>query len=302
MQCVYICTRIVATFTRILKISIKILLFFLVFASFLSSCKEPVEEIKETIFSAEDNAVAESEFAAIYDVIDDFVSTNMTATHILPNGTIILFHDTSFYDGDGQEFSIYFGELDSTYPLGVLCNDGKYRAGFLRVRVTTPFTTIGSVIEVEASHDECFYSGNGHDMFKVQGKIIATRAELNKVNIEVQEATLKGDDYNIHWQSDRTLEIVHDAGPGFWGDTYHITGTARGVNRVGQSFTVTIEEPLVKHMTQDCASTFTEGVLNVTVQAQNKNIIVDYDPFGDQACDKIVQAEINGKRSIFKVK
>jgi hypothetical protein len=285
-----------------LKTALKIALIAVIFSLSLSSCKEYIEEVKETIHSAEDNSVAEGEFASIYDVVDDFVSTNMTATNILPPGTIILLHDTSFADGDGLEFSIYFGELDSIYPLGVLCNDGKYRAGFLTVTVTNSFTTIGSVIQIVANHDNCFYSGNGEDMFKIQGIITATRTELNKVDIIISNALLLTDDYEINWESSQVLEVVDDAGPGFWGDTYQITGTSQGTNRFGQDYKATIVEPLIKKMEQGCANTFTEGVLEIDVSENNKTIFVDYDPYKDQKCDKIAQAEINGKRTIFKVK
>lgn len=261
-----------------------------------------MEEVRETIDSAEDNALAEGEFISMYDVVDDFVSTNMTATNILPSGTIILLHDTSFTDGDGIEFSIYFGELDTTYPLGALCNDGRYRAGYLRVRVTQPFSSVGSVIKIEANHDECFYTGNGEDMFKVECEITATRTELNKISLEVDDGVLLGDDYEILWEAERQIEVVDDVGPGFWGDTYEITGAGSGVNRKGEYYEVTIQEPLVKLMEQGCANTFKDGVLDVVVKASGKKITVDYDPYSDQACDKVAQAEINGKRTIFKVK
>lgn len=302
MQCVYICSRIPHATKNLVNKVIKISLLLLLFSQTLTSCKEYVAEVKETIHTAEDNSIAEGEFASMYDVVDDFVSTEMTATNILPPGTIILLHDTSFADGDGQEFSIYFGELDTTYPLGVLCNDGKYRAGFLRVRITKSFNTVGSVLEIEATHDNCFYTGNGEDMYKVEGLIRATRSELNKVTVEVDDAILLCDDFEILWESERVIEVIDDAGPGFWGDTYQITGTAEGTNREGAEYKVSILEPLVKHMDQGCANTFTKGMLEIDVESQNKKIIVDYDPYGDGQCDKIAQAEINGKRTIFKVK
>ena len=86
------------------------------------------------------------------------------------------------------------------------------------------------------------------------------------------------------------------------GDVFEILGSASGTNRKGEAFTVTIDVPLKKKVDVGCAQTFVKGKLTLKNTDSGKEIIIDYDPFGNEACDRVAKATINGKDHIYTVR
>jgi hypothetical protein len=59
--------------------------------------------------------------------------------------------------------------------------------------------------------------------------------------------------------------------------------------------------PLLKKLELGCASTFISGV--VTIENETGGILIlDYDPYNDQACDKVARVTINGLSKIIFVR
>ena len=272
-------------------------------SAFLFSCRK---EKLETITSAEDNSTAESEFTAAFDLGDDVASGDSrfkkASSTILPSGAVLTVTDSLFTDGDSKEFFIDFGAKGSTAPFGLLCGDGRYRAGKIHFTLTGPYLTVGSVLTINIDDADQYFSGNGAEMTQITGKKVITRTQTNQFTVDVTNGKAINDKGTITWQANRTITKITDAGPGLVGDVFEIIGTASGTNRNGEAFTVDITVPLKKKIQIGCANTFVKGKLTLKNTDTSKEINVDYDPFNDEACDKTAQATINGKKFTYTVR
>ncbi len=284
----------------------KLAIILLLGAFIVSSCSEPISEEKDTIYSGQDNSKAETHFYATYDVIYDIVSTNdklqKGETTILPSSAEVTFEDSTFLDGNGISFTVDFGPLGTSEPKGTLCQDGRYRAGKLHISANSKFLDPLFTVVVTLNDDDQFFSGNGSDMVQVIGTKKITKQTLTSLKIEISDAKIITDEYELPWSSTRIIELVSDKGPGIWGDVYKVTGSAQGSNRFGEEYEVDIITPLIKKMELGCAQTFVSGKLNVSMTNSNKVIGVNYDPYGNEACDMFAEADIQGRKTIFRVR
>lgn len=292
--------------------------FFAVFASSLvlfNSCKKEDKDdtAAESIQSAEDNAMAESEFSAVFDASDDVAAVNNDSKEtkdskslgytVLPSGAEVIFTDSLWSDGDGIAFFIDYGELLGTAPSGLLCKDGKYRAGRIDVTLSDHYYLVNSVLSISISEDNDYYVGDGTNMTHISGYKTVTRTDSTTRHIVVTDGKAESSLGTILWSCDRTTVRTADAGWGLWGDEFTTTGSAQGSNINGIGFTASIseEKPLVKQLQIGCARTFVSGI--VTVTNNNGGVLeLDYDPYGDQACDRTAKVTVNGVSRIIMVR
>lgn len=285
----------------------KLMLGVAVFATmFMFSCRKDKIEALETITSAEDNSTAESEFTSAFDLGDDVASNDgrlkKAGTTILPSGAVLTITDSSFTDGDGKEFNVDFGPLGTSAPFGKLCGDGRYRAGKINFSLSAPYLNVGSILTISISDNDKFYGGNGAEMTQISGTKVITRTQANQYTVAVTNGKATNDKGTVTWAANRTITRISDAGPGLLGDVFEITGSASGTNRKGDAFTVTIDLPLKKKIEIGCANTFVKGKLTLKNIDSGKEILIDYDPFNNEACDKTAKATINGKEHIYTVR
>ncbi|HEY1046560.1 MAG TPA: hypothetical protein VGF79_08980 [Bacteroidia bacterium] len=270
------------------------------------SCRKDTKDTLETIESAEDNSTAENEFTSLFDVADDFSSNDSrtrSGNTILPSGAVVNFSDSTFNDGDGVECTIDFGQLKSTTPKGILCNDGRYRAGVVHLSISKRYLQDSSVVEISAGDADNFYAGSdGVNLTKLTGTLKVTRTSANSLRIEVINARAINDKGTVSWQSVRNITKTLDNGAGILGDQFEVTGQASGVNRNGENFTVSIDVPLVKKVEMGCARTFIKGKITLTNASSGKTIKIDYDPFNDGRCDLTAKATINNKEYYYSVR
>lgn len=271
----------------------------------LTNCSDDIPEVKDNIYSAEDNSHAETQFYATFDAAFDIIATDKkfrkSETTIIPSTAKIDFLDTSFADGDGVEMTIDFGKLGEEEPRGILCQDGRYRAGKMHIKLNQSLLSSEFRATVTLSEEDEFYSGNGVDMAQLIGKTHISLAGISGIRVSVKDAIIRYEDNEVEWNSERIVTQIVDGSDGIWGDTYSVVGEASGVNRDGESFTVTIDEPLIKVVEKGCAKTFVSGVLTVSATNSSQVISIDYDPYKNGDCDQYAEASINGKKSIFKV-
>jgi hypothetical protein len=272
----------------------------------MTGCRKDKNETVETITSAEDNSTVESEFTSLFDVADDFSSNDRrtrAGNTILPSGAVVTFQDSSYSDGDGVECTIDFGPLKSTTPKGMLCLDGRFRAGVIHISSTKRYTQDSAVVTISAGENDKFFAGNdGVNLTQLSGTIRLTRLTIESLKIEVMNAKAVNDKGTVAWQSTRTIKKTKDDGPGILGDEFQITGEASGINRNGESFTVTIDQPLIKKVEMGCARTFVTGKITLANVSSGKTIKIDYDPFNDGACDLVAKATINNKEFFYTIR
>ncbi len=269
------------------------------------SCRKDAGETVETITSAEDNSTAENEFTSLFDIADDFSSNDgrTRGNTILPSGAVVTFSDSSFTDGDGVECSIDFGPLKTSVPKGTLCNDGRFRAGVIHISLSKRYLLDSSEVTITANESDNYYAGSdGVNLTKLTGSIKLLRVSDSEIKIDVTNAKAVNDKGTVSWQSTRTITKTIDNGPGLLGDVFQITGSASGINRNNENFTVTIDVPLVKKVEMGCARTFVKGKITLTNVSSGKNIQIDYDPYNNQACDLVAKATINNKEYYYTVR
>ncbi|MFT5512234.1 MAG: hypothetical protein ACI8SE_000631 [Bacteroidia bacterium] len=272
----------------------------------LTNCTEQLPEVKENIFSAQDNSQAETHFFATFDAAYDVIATDKKfrklETTIIPSTTAILFLDSSYSDGNGVSVIVDFGSLGELEPKGTLCQDGKYRAGKMRISVNQSIQSAEFRAIVTTNEEDSFYSGNGTDMIQLIGKTTISLTGVAGIRVKVSDAQVITDHNSYSWQSDRVIVQTKDNGDGIWGDEYMVTGSASGTNRDGEAFHVSISQPLMKRMEKGCAGTFISGIVKVTAKEGTQVVSINYDPFENEACDEYAEANLNGKKSIFKIK
>lgn len=282
-------------------------------AIIINACKkdddktEDKKTTEESIESAENNAFMESEFNATMDAADDVASNrtfskkddafNKTETDstYLPSGAVVVFTD-SVMDTNGVAFYIDYGALGTTEPKGKLCKDGRYRAGVLNITLSKPHHQIGSVLSISVPESNNYYVGNGISMWHVSGTKTITRSDTATRTIVVTGGKAQSDAGTITWAANRTVVRTIDGVWGLWGDRFTITGSASGTNLKGVSFNAAIDpnDPLVKLIQIGCANTFINGTVTIT-NSNGGELILDYDPFNNEACDRTARVTVNGK-------
>jgi hypothetical protein len=279
---------------------------FLVPLLFLFACNKEKKITVDSVISAKDHSTIESEFSSVFDVAEDFNSNDRrvrSGQTILPSSAVVTFQDSSFSDGDGIECTIDFGPLKTNSPKGVLCLDGRYRAGVLHLKMNKRYFQDSFECMIWAEESDAYYAGNdGFNLSSISGTMTVLKLNLSTFKITVSNAKLSNENGTITWQSSRVIDKKVDNSAGILGDEYSITGNASGVNRKGESFEVNIIEPLYKKIQMGCARTFTQGVLELINVSSQEKILLDYDPYNNNACDLIAKATIRSKEFIFTVR
>lgn len=275
----------------------------------VQSCQS-VRDAKDNISSAVDFANAETEFSGAFDVSDDINQSDgkikKGSGTILPSGAIFNWLD-SVMDGNGIAYEIDFGPLGSSVPYGLLCKDGKYRAGKLKVAVSKPYSTIGCKVTVNADPDldgkPQYFSGIGATMTGISGVLSITRSATETLDIEITGGKVTFAGKNATFQGTKSITRTAGTGtPGAWGDDFTITGNGSGVNSDGDSYTWQINTPLLKRLQLGCARTFVKGVIEIKNTTASTALSVDFDPFENEACDVTARATIGKRTFDFEVR
>lgn len=276
--------------------------------SSLFGCKQAdMAEIKQTAAPAELLINSISELYSTYDVLDDFISNSellgKKGESLIPNSVLITILDGTYSDGDGVEVSLDFGPLKQEAPHGVLCKDNKYRAGVIVLRLDKKYSEVDARLEIAFDSSKPFYSGNGSQMMKFVGGLVVEKLGDNSLFLESEELMLESDDFGaMHFECNNTVVKTVDNGKGIYDDEITVDGNYQIKDDQGNKFSASIEESLEKDYQAGCIRNIVSGVLNITENYNASSISVDYDVYGDKACDALVEITINGKSSLYEVK
>lgn len=266
----------------------------------LSSCEKVLDDITETATSAEDVAAATTAVISAFDIVDDVAATDerslKNGSSLIPDGVNVVFEDTSFDDGDGVYFFVDFGaynEGDDTK--GVLCPDGKYRAGRIEVRINKPYTEIGSEATVTFPSSSPYYSGDGKVMNKVQGEFGVKREATEELSVSIDNAEVTTPEGDVSMSYSLNVKRTKGEGEvGTYGDEFELTGNGSGINRDGKPFTIQVKESLVKKVEDGCSGTFIAGVLELKNQGAVGPMTIDFDHLNNLACDALAEVTLPG--------
>lgn len=274
-----------------------------------AACDRETAEDKQNFTAAEDYAIMETEFSGAFEVSDDVNQTDgkikKGSSTILPNGAVLTFQDSTFADLDGIEYSVDFGPMGITDPKGLVCQDGRYRAGVLHVTVSKRYFEIGTKVEVWADPADNYWSGDGTNMMKISGLLSVERTGVDALKIVVSNGRASDNNGIREFFGNKTIiKTVGNSTPGIMDDEYTVTGNGGGKTRASNVFTWKIDSnnPLVKKMEPGCARTFIKGVIEVKDASATSALKIDFDPYETAACDRLARAIIGKKELIFTVK
>ncbi len=293
------------------KISFALFLAFLVSGVIFTSCrkKENVKQTMESIQAAEDNGMVESEFDNAKDAADAEAGATPGVKRttgvrrilmVLPQDsakTSVTVSDSGSY----KKIELNYGNDP------VACNDGKYRKGMIIYRVDSAFyKTTNAKASMTLVNYFAGFDKNNLTQFTGRRELTNNGANSSgepQFTLSVTGASAITTSGTISWTSTRMITKTkgYTTPLNIWDDEYSVTGTASGVNRNGEAFTVNITTPLYKKIKLGCASTFVTGIWELTMTSSGKKMILNYDAYGDGACDKVAKVTINGNDRIVVV-
>jgi len=261
---------------------------------FTFSCEdddENVSSIDQAVTSSEDDALADAEYASVFEFVDDEASADETfsagrtaeESENMPECAEVV------KDTVNRTLTIDFGDT------GCECNDGVVRSGKIIATFQGEYREPGSSVSVTLENytaDEHTFSGT---------KTVTNMREEDghfKYTITVEDASIEGPDGVFSWESSHTVERIEGNDTRRpYDDVYQVTGQSSGVNRRGIAFEKTIESPLIKDRKVRCLSNFVSGIVTLT-NDDGGVVSIDY---GDGTCDRKATLTINDNvnRTIF---
>lgn len=284
-------------------------------AFWMQSCKVN-SDVKDNITSAQDFSSAETQFSGAFDISDDINQSDgkikKGSSTILPSGAVFTWVDSSYTDGNGIEYILDFGAVGSSVPYGMLCQDGKYRAGKLRIKVSAPYLQIGTAVKIiasDADNGDSYYSGDGTNMVRVEGTMSITRTAEQELTVNINDGVVYKElnkmtpGKSAKFNGTKVIKRTKGAStPGLLGDEYEISGSGGGTNMDGDDYTWAITTPLIKRIEVGCAKTFVIGVIEIKNVSASNSLQVDFDAYKNGACDNVAKAIIGSREIIFVVK
>ncbi|MFM9985201.1 MAG: hypothetical protein ACKVOK_08220 [Flavobacteriales bacterium] len=249
----------------------------------LASCRKDREKVLDNTF-ASDNSTAENLFNDVYKVVDDVsYQTDGIREDII--GCI----DTIIVDtiSDPRSITIDFGTDNCVGA------DGRIRNGILFVTYTGRYRDAGTVITITPQN----YTVNGYG---IGGTKTVTNQGVNDdgqpyFSVLVQGTiTAPGNAWTSTWNSSRTrtwLEGYNTTG-NIWDDVYSIDGSANGVNRYGNPYSIDITTPLRAEI--GCAW-LVSGILEIAPENADTRVV----NFGSGSCNNGFTVTVNGETEEF---
>ncbi len=274
------------------------------------SCERINKEKNENIEVAVQLAVLQSELMSVIECVDEIadqsngngISSRVNTSFLGKNGLVELI-DSSYQDGDGIEFFISFGDPDRPFSLSQKSMDGKYRSGKIWVKIVTHYQENTSVTEVKIDKGMRYSVGttnNNPREFVLSMTLV--RVIKQKFDIKGIQLSQIGISNPLELSGQCALEkVVGISSPGILGDHYLFNGKGLALEADGHDLSWSIALPLVKKLEPGCAMASVKGVIDLNDDKENKRINIDYDPFENEACDRIVRATIAGKIIDFEI-
>lgn len=250
------------------------------------SCKK--DSANNDVTAVTDHAIAEGESNRVIQAVNSaayhYDVRDIQDDSILPSCATITIDTISLFKSITIDFD--------TVPC--LCSDwdGKYRQGIISATWTGLYRDSGTVITITTMD---YYQGmlpSEMNKFDYNKTVINMGHNANgnlHYSIDVIEALVTiYSGQTISWTSQRDREWTHGEGTLLpFDDVYSITGSASGIDRNANPFSVIITNPLIAAFT---CLWIKEGTLDIT-HGISPVAILDY---GDGSCDANATVTING--------
>ncbi len=270
----------------------------------MQSCERINDHKENGIQLATDYCSMQSDFAAIVEVADqmgDQTTAKGTPIKFLLDAfgrqTVVRALDTTYFDGDGIEFEIDFGPTSLPLSENQRGYDGKYRAGKMHVKIETHYQEKLSKLEIEINKSDNYWVGrNPSQPHNIAASLSLSRQDSKKHEISIESFEFLGQKA-ITLNGTFQLNKLTSVNPGVIGNNYQLTGSGSLLNSEKETQNWEIKQPLVKKVVPGCSGEFVSGMIELNNNDKSAMISIDYDPFDNESCDRIVRATVAGKNT-----
>lgn len=252
-----------------------------------SSCRKSDRDNDTETTSSTDNAIAETAFSDVFNIVQSISDTT-------PGMTFIKYNNAQAFSSC-PVVNITPAYPDLSFPKTMIidygsgCTDlnGVNRKGIINAIFTGKLKTPGSSVNITFSN----YYLNGR---KITGaKSVANNGYNSDSNlvfiINVKNASISGSEGTISWSSKRQrIWTAGDTTQSKTDDVFLITGTAQGTGSKGTPFDIEITDAL--EVKGNC-NYITKGKFTLTPE----HFAPRYFDFGTGSCDNSATVTINGK-------
>ncbi|MEN9318393.1 MAG: hypothetical protein RL712_963 [Bacteroidota bacterium] len=229
--------------------------------------------------------------------------------------------DSTYYDGDAVEFLVDFGPTN--LPLKpsqkcvdgrLKCVDGRFRGGKLRVILESHYIENTAKSHLLVDDQTGYVFGSENNPLRVDHLEIDIEREFKEL-LKYTIKKLEIDSRSLELDGSLTLEKIAGANtPGMIGDQYIMKGSGKvigdqyimkgsGKVEMGEDdYLWEIGSPLKKKVEPGCGMIPVKGLLNLNIESLNRNVVVDFDPFDNESCDRIVRITNAGKVTDLEIK
>ena len=267
----------------------------------MQSCERINENKEKGLQLATDFCVMQSELASIIEVADEM--GDQTTGKGTPSKFIlgafgkavsVKILDSTFFDVDGIEFEINFGSNKLPLSENQRGYDGKYRAGTMHVKIQSHYIENSSKLELEIDKSDNFWVGAN----PTQPKNMAISCSTIRQDSKTHSLAIESLDFfgqkTISIEGTVQLLKLNNSNPGVIGNKYQILG--KGVIKESDDEQKwEIMQPLIKNVVPGCSREYINGMLELKDSEKSTTTTLDYDPFENESCDKIVRVTIAGK-------
>lgn len=268
----------------------------------MQSCERINEHTENGLQLATDFCTMQSDLASIVEVADE-IGDKTTAKGITTKmllgafgkSTTLSISDSTYFDGDGIEFEVDFGPTTLPLPENQRGYDGKYRAGKMHIKIQTHYQENSSKLELEIDESDNFKLGA--DPAKPRNVSISCtfrRQDSKTQNLTIESLKLLGPN-TVTMEGSIKLFKLNNSNPGVIGNKYQITGQGIIMESNHPKQNWEIVEPLIKNVVPGCSGEYVNGILELKDSDKSTTTTLDYDPFENESCDKIVRVTIAGK-------
>ncbi|MEY4709909.1 MAG: hypothetical protein RIS28_1041 [Bacteroidota bacterium] len=266
----------------------------------LGSCERINHNQDNNESSAQNYGLLQTELATIMELVDE-VSDQTTgkgtpSKFLLQNlskEAHIIVIDSSYFDGDDIEFVIDFGPVVKPFKPTQKCLDGRFRAGKIHVRIKSHYIENSSESFVFTDANEEYWFGtDGKPSQILDLRMSITRDLKERLMYKNVKFKVKQGEVESEFEGNLVLEkIAGIQTPGIMGDHYLLTGQGQ-IEHLDEEFDWRIVAPLKKKIEPGCGMIPVLGEVLLENERTNKNISLDFDPFKNESCDRIVRATI----------
>lgn len=267
----------------------------------MQSCERINEHKENGLQLATDFCVMQSELASIIEVADEM--GDQTTGKGTPSKFVlgafgkaasVKILDSTFFDGDAIEFEINFGPNKLPLSENQRGFDGKYRAGTMHIKIQSHYIENTAKLELKIDKSDNFCVGANPNQPKNMAISCSTiRQDAKTHSLAIESLDLFGQKI-ISIEGTVQLLKLTNSKPGVIGNKYQILGKGELKESYDEQ-NWEIVQPLIKNVVPGCSGEYINGMLELKDSEKSSTTILDYDPFENESCDRIVRVTIAGK-------